>query len=129
MTQKKELTLNEYQQKAMETCMETCKNPLYMLTLLSEETGELFGKFAKAIRKGQIVFQENYLAFRKKTCTHQEVYEITELMKKECGDIMWALAGFCYQMGWELEDVAQTNLDKLASRKQRGVIDGNGDNR
>jgi hypothetical protein len=32
-------------------------------------------------------------------------------------------------MGWDLEDVAQGNLDKLASRKQRGVIDGNGDNR
>ena len=32
-------------------------------------------------------------------------------------------------MGWDLEDVAQGNLDKLASRQQRGVIDGNGDNR
>jgi hypothetical protein len=32
-------------------------------------------------------------------------------------------------MGWKLDDVAQKNLDKLASRKQRGVIDGDGDNR
>lgn len=32
-------------------------------------------------------------------------------------------------MGWNLEDVAQGNLDKLASRKARGVIDGSGDNR
>jgi hypothetical protein len=32
-------------------------------------------------------------------------------------------------MGWSLEDVAQMNLDKLASRKERNVIDGNGDNR
>jgi hypothetical protein len=32
-------------------------------------------------------------------------------------------------MGWSLEDVAKSNLEKLASRKQRGVIDGEGDNR
>nr|CAI9751227.1 hypothetical protein WMHIBSEC_WMHIBSEC_CDS_0051 [Caudoviricetes sp.]CAI9751786.1 hypothetical protein AZFZUZMX_AZFZUZMX_CDS_0051 [Caudoviricetes sp.] len=32
-------------------------------------------------------------------------------------------------MGWKLEDVAKLNLEKLASRQQRGVIDGNGDNR
>ena len=27
------------------------------------------------------------------------------------------------------EDVAKANLNKLASRKKRGVIDGDGDNR
>ena len=27
------------------------------------------------------------------------------------------------------EEVMQQNLDKLASRRERGVIDGNGDNR
>ena len=38
-------------------------------------------------------------------------------------------AGLCRVMGWTLEEVCQANLDKLASRKGRGVIDGNGDNR
>jgi hypothetical protein len=32
-------------------------------------------------------------------------------------------------MGWKLEDVAQQNLQKLASRKERGKIAGEGDNR
>ena len=32
-------------------------------------------------------------------------------------------------MGMKLEEIAQMNLDKLTSRQQRGVIDGNGDNR
>jgi hypothetical protein len=32
-------------------------------------------------------------------------------------------------MGWKLDDVARENLEKLASRQQRGVIDGNGDER
>lgn len=35
----------------------------------------------------------------------------------------------CSVMGWDLEKIAKMNLEKLASRKNRGVIDGNGDNR
>ena len=31
--------------------------------------------------------------------------------------------------GLTLEEVMQQNLDKLTSRRERGVIDGNGDNR
>jgi hypothetical protein len=46
---------------------------------------------------------------------------------KECGDILWGVAGMCEVMGWTLEDVAQMNLDKLAARKAIGTIDGNGD--
>jgi hypothetical protein len=30
-------------------------------------------------------------------------------------------------MGWKLNDVAKTNLDKLAARKAVGTIDGDGD--
>ena len=56
------------------------------------------------------------------TCRQEEY-------KAEAGDILWQLDGLCRVMGWDLEEVAQGNLDKLASRQQRGVIDGNGDNR
>ena len=35
----------------------------------------------------------------------------------------------CTVMGWDLEDIAKQNLDKLADMKQRGVIASNGDNR
>ena len=47
----------------------------------------------------------------------------------ELGDIMWFAAGIAEVMGWTLEEVAQENIDKLASRQKRGVIDGDGDNR
>ena len=50
-------------------------------------------------------------------------------LRKEAGDVLWQLSGLCSVMGWKLEDIAQDNLDKLLSRKERGVIDGNGDNR
>lgn len=55
--------------------------------------------------------------------------EEAELIKKEAGDVLWQLAGVCTVMGWSLDEVAEQNLAKLASRQQRGVIDGSGDMR
>jgi succinate dehydrogenase/fumarate reductase flavoprotein subunit len=49
----KELTLNEYQQKAMTTCLPTCDNLGYMLLNLVGEVGEFSSKVAKHIRKGE----------------------------------------------------------------------------
>ena len=123
---KKEITLNEYQQKAMTTCMETSRNPLYMLFMLSEEIGELQGKYSKAIRKDYIKFEDNQLKFTKKL-TITECMDWEDLVMKELGDIMWGIAGMCEVMGWKLEDIAQMNLDKLAARKAIGTIVGNGD--
>ena len=123
--EKHRLTLNEYQQKAMTTCMDSSNNPLYMLFMLGEEVGELQGKFSKAIRKGNIKFDNNKLE-----CVNRKVEfidEFEDLVKKELGDILWGVAGLCHVKGWTLEDVAQTNLDKLAARKAIGTIDGSGD--
>lgn len=111
--------------------MPSCENFSYMMLNLVGEVGEFAGKVAKMIRKGEVeidtlddktsdLFPMVYLP--------QWVYHQEELMK-EAGDILWQLSGLCEVMGWNLEDVAQGNLDKLASRKARGVIDGNGDNR
>ena len=46
--------MNEYQQKAMTTCMPTCNNIAYMTMNLCGEVGELHSKLAKAIRKGKL---------------------------------------------------------------------------
>lgn len=114
------MELNDYQEKAMETCMITCKNDSYMLLNLVAEVGEFAGKIAKAIRKMDCRFDEgDYLV---------DKHYLDEL-KLEAGDILWQLAGVCRNMGWRLDEVAQANLDKLASRQQRGVIDGDGDHR
>lgn len=47
----------------------------------------------------------------------------------ELGDVMWYVAEMATQLGVNLSDVAERNLLKLASRQQRGVIGGSGDNR
>lgn len=124
----KELTLNEYQKLAMRTCMDTCFNDSYMLLNLVGEIGELTSKIAKQQRKGNVEFDEQgrivYLHN-----SDEEVERFDDELRKEAGDILWQLAGFCTVMGWPLNEVGQENIDKLASRAERGVIDGNGDNR
>lgn len=121
------MTLKEYQAKAMTTCMDSSKNPLYMLLMTGEEVGELQGKFSKAIRKGWISFDDNQIKVHFEKCELYDLKEWFNLVKKELGDCLWGLAGLCEVMGWSLEDVAQMNLDKLAARKIAGTIDGNGD--
>lgn len=116
------MTLKEYQEKAMTTCMDSSKNPLYMLFMLGEEVGELQGKFSKAIRKGWISFDANQIKAHFEKCELDEFKEWFDLVKKELGDCLWGLAGLCEVMGWSFENVAQMNLDKLAARKEAGTI-------
>lgn len=126
------MTLNEYQKKAMSTCMPSCNNFSYMMLNLVGEVGEFASKVAKLIRKEKLLMGGAENAENKLTSlalTRGEQYEILDDLKAEAGDILWQLSGLCEIMGWKLEDVAQGNLDKLASRKERGVISGDGDNR
>ena len=118
------MELNEYQEKAMSTCMESCENFAYMSYGLVGELGELMGKIAKHIRKGNMVLQDNNLKV-----TDEFTKEDAEALLAELGDCQWFIAGLAHVLGQDLEDICQANLDKLASRKERGVIDGNGDTR
>lgn len=48
---------------------------------------------------------------------------------KEIGDVMWYAASLADDLGYTLQDVVDANVEKLSSRKERGVIKGSGDNR
>lgn len=120
------MELNEYQRRSMETCMPSCRNFSYMMLNLVGEVGEFAGKIAKAIRKQDAAIDHNSLLTESRHVMTDE--KITEL-RKEAGDVLWQLSGLCRVMGWSLEEVAEENLAKLADRKQRGVIDGSGDER
>ena len=121
------MTLTEYQIKAMRTCMPSCHNFSYMMLNLVGEVGELASKVAKAVRKTQVTV--SYDDLKPLQMSKDEEAAFSEALMLEAGDVLWELAGLCDAMGWELEDIAQKNLVKLASRQKRGVIDGNGDNR
>lgn len=122
------MTLNDYQVQAMTTCMASCHNFSYMMLNLVGEVGELASKVAKTIRRRSAIIDDNDLTFPLGIAPGEATDLHRDLML-EAGDILWQLAGMCHAMGWTLEDVAAANLAKLASRKERGVIDGNGDHR
>lgn len=102
------MLLNEYQELAFKTAMETAKNPAYMISNLTSEAGEVAGKYAKWIRDG--VLDEAG-------------------MQKEVGDVLWQIAGLSTVMGWSLADLASQNLRKLAQRQINNTLSGEGDNR
>lgn len=117
------MELNDYQEKAMTTCMPSSNNYAYMMLNLVGEVGEFASKVAKSIRKENVIINDNALVYNEfPTCIEQD-----EELMKEAGDILWQLSGLCKVMGWNLERIAQMNLDKLAARKQAGTIDGSGD--
>ena len=123
------MTLNEYQEQAMTTCLPEAENFTYMMLNLVGEVGEFAGKVAKAIRKGQVKMKQNGNPCPAISAKMQDVIDYNDALKKEAGDILWQLSGLCSVMGWRLEDIAQQNHDKLADRKSRQLIDGSGDNR
>ena len=121
------MELNEYQKRAMDTCMESCNNWSYMFLNLVGEVGEFASKVAKHIRKGHYSIMDSNIANGSNIDDLTEPQVALDELKKEAGDILWQLAGVCTIMNWTLESVAEQNLDKLAARKAAGTIDGNGD--
>ena len=116
------LDFNEYQKKAHETAdypsgtigaEHHAVDYIYPAMALSEEAGEVAGKFAKAVRDNQGVLDE----------------ERRLQIEKELGDVLWFVAELFTVLNVDMEEVAQKNLEKLASRKARGVIHGSGDDR
>lgn len=126
------MQLNEYQMAAMGTCLPTSENFSYMFLNLVGEVGEFASKVAKHIRKGEMSLGAqgktkvipNHLAV---SDTLTDPNGAMEALKKEAGDILWQLSGLCTVMGWDLDDVAEDNLAKLAARKKNGTIAGSGD--
>ena len=98
-----------------------------MFLNLVGEIGEFSSKVAKGIRKGFVMINENHM--QHPIWKIEEAEKQNEELRKEAGDIMWQLFGLIDILGWDAEEIAQMNLDKLQKRKKDGVIDGNGDNR
>lgn len=52
-----------------------------------------------------------------------------EGLLKELGDPLWYIASLADDLGYTLQEVVDANVEKLTSRKDRGVLKGSGDNR
>ena len=48
---------------------------------------------------------------------------------RDRGDVLWYVAQLASELGYDLNEVADANLQKLSSRAARGRIGGSGDQR
>lgn len=48
---------------------------------------------------------------------------------KELGDVLWYVTAVASDLGFDLDEIATMNIEKLHSRKRRGRLRGSGDNR
>jgi NTP pyrophosphatase (non-canonical NTP hydrolase) len=75
---------------------------------LAGEAGEVVEHLKKLIRDDHINLEE---------------------LKKELGDSIYYWCRICRQFGLEPSEVIQANVEKLISRRERGKLRGDGDNR
>lgn len=114
------LTLTDYQALAADTAIYKGRGTIGGLMYVGlglGESGETQGKIKKIYRDTNAETVFDYPA--------DKVAEIG----KELGDQLWYIAMTAKELGLDLGDIAQGNLEKLSSRKERGVLTGNGDNR
>ncbi len=109
------MTFDEYQKRSRETAIypDQGRNYVYPTLGLAGEAGEVSEKVKKLIRdKGGRVDDE-----------------ARAQVEKELGDVLWYVAQLATEMGLSLSAVAEKNIAKLASRRERGALGGSGDNR
>ena len=99
----------EYQKKAVSFAIYPATHKvLYPALGLCGEAGEVADKVKKQVRDN--VFNRHEVA-------------------KELGDVMWYVAVLANDIGYNLDEIADINIEKLTSRQDRNKIQGSGDNR
>ncbi|MEJ2292662.1 MAG: nucleoside triphosphate pyrophosphohydrolase family protein [Deinococcales bacterium] len=112
------MTLDEYQAQARTTAIyPEAARVLYPTLKLAGEAGEVAEKLGKLMRdEGLLPGAELDEGQR-------------DALAKEIGDVLWYVANLAADLGLSLEAIGRTNLEKLASRRDRGVLGGSGDER
>jgi NTP pyrophosphatase (non-canonical NTP hydrolase) len=106
---------SEYQERSRATAVypDAGSNIVYPALGLCGEAGETAEKVKKAIRDDGGTLTE----------------ERRDAIAAELGDVLWYVAQLATEAGLDLEEIAEANLEKLASRQERAVLHGSGDDR
>jgi NTP pyrophosphatase (non-canonical NTP hydrolase) len=110
------MNMNDYQQQSAKTAIYPSVGGhrwIYPALGLVNEAGEVNGKLKKILRDHNGVIDDQ---------KRQEI-------GKELGDVLWYVSQLASELKLSLDDIATNNIDKLASRQQRGTLQGDGDNR
>ena len=86
---------------------------VYPTLALCGETGEIAEKIKKIMRD------------KEGNASDEDKTEI----KKELGDVLWYITALSKELGFTLNDVAESNIIKVEGRRARNTTHGQGDNR
>lgn len=106
------ITFESYQERLLtieESFDVTFSDKLYIFSLgLTGEAGEVANIIKKLIRDDEIS---------------------EEALKKELGDVLAYLTLLAVYFEFDLKDIAASNITKLEQRRERGTLQGSGDDR
>jgi hypothetical protein len=144
------ITIDNYQLLAMRTCLPSCRNKEYAyygyISEWHEYRSKVYGYFAKKIRgdseekllqvreqiKGELgdCFWFIALKCELEGIDFAEIFRLkTAITNSDIAEEKLKITSACLGCKMDVLDVLQYNIDKLASRAERGVIKGNGDER
>ena len=97
------MTMNQYQSNAMRTSRKDLSPDSHLFNGILGLSGEV-GECADLVKKK----------------FYQDGRDIYDDLKDELGDVLWYVAEVASAMEWDLEEVAQHNIDKLRRRYPEG---------
>ena len=104
--------MTDYQAQACKTAIYPANAKItYPALGLAGEAGEVADKVKKIIRDDK------------------DTPEYRTEIAKEIGDVLWYCAVLAYDLGYDLQTIADMNIWKLKERMASGKIRGDGDNR
>ena len=112
------MTFEEYQKGALDTDSsvghDTVSSQFFAIALgLMSEAGEVGEKLKKIYWAKDGKWND----------------EDKQAIARELGDVLWYIASLSTHIGIPMSEIANINLEKLKSRKERNLLNGNGDNR
>jgi NTP pyrophosphatase (non-canonical NTP hydrolase) len=107
--------LSDYQSRSRATAVYpgAGENLLYPTLGLCGEAGEVAEKVKKMVRD-----DGGFLTGARRAA-----------LAAELGDVLWYVAQLATEAGLDLDEIAEGNLEKLLSRRERDVLQGSGDDR
>ena len=108
------MDMNKYQNSAVKTAIYPEEYKIMYPALgLVGEAGEVANKVKKVFRDGVGNMPKDW----------------KENIASEIGDVMWYCAALAADLGFDLDRIANENLEKLSSRMTKNKIKGSGDKR
>jgi NTP pyrophosphatase (non-canonical NTP hydrolase) len=140
------MTFETYQIEALRTATYILKgkNMVYPAIKLAGEAGELADKIGKywrnnsvtlvdAYKKKHVLVPINSEAEKVIVANCMDSWYLTNLQREACalelGDILWYICALAKELGYDINKIAQMNIEKLKDRAERDVINSEGDYR